>query len=67
MLTRAIDLVKTKIFDYICVTTDDLHVKKFVKKNVSLIINRPKKLSSNKISTQNVIKHACEYLKKLKN
>ena len=35
MLTRAIDLVKkTKIFDYICVTTDDLHVKKFVKKKM---------------------------------
>lgn len=68
MLTRAIDLVKkTKIFDYICVTTDDLHVKKICeKKNVSLIIDRPKKLSSNKISTQNVIKHACEYLKKIK-
>lgn len=66
MIERSIILAKkTKIFDKICITTDDIKVKKISKaNNVDFIIHRPKNLSGDKVSTISVIKHALKILEK---
>lgn len=57
--------LRTKLFDYVVVSTDSLKIKKISEKfGAKVFFLRPKKISNNKASTQEVIKHALNWFKK---
>ncbi len=57
--------LRTKLFDYVVVSTDSLKIKKISEKfGAKVFFLRPKKISNDKASTQEVIKHALNWFKK---
>jgi N-acylneuraminate cytidylyltransferase len=60
-------LIKSKIFDFIVVTSDSNRILKISKKfGANILIKRPKNLSDDNTSTKPVIVHAINYLKNKK-
>ena len=58
-------ILSTKLFDYVIVSTDSLKIKKIAKKyGAEVFFLRPKKISTDKAKTQDVIKHALYWFKK---
>ena len=58
------NLKKMKIFDKIILSTESKRIKNMAKKmNFNYIINRPKKLATDQVSTVKVITHAIKTLK----
>ena len=56
--------IKSKVFNYIAVSSDSSNILNIAKKNKKVIcINRPKKLSSDFAKTKDVILHALDCLK----
>ena len=56
--------LKTKLFDYVVVSTDSLKIKKISEKfGAKVFFLRPKKISDDKATTQEVIKHALKWFK----
>ena len=54
---------KSEIFDEIIVSTDSNKIKNICKKyGANIYFNRPKRLSSDKTTTMEIIKHAVKYL-----
>jgi pseudaminic acid cytidylyltransferase len=62
------NLLKSKLFDRIIVSTDSLRIKKIVNKfNIETPFLRPKNISDDKTSIQKVIIHAIHWLKRNEN
>ncbi len=58
-------VLSTKLFDYVIVSTDSIKIKKIAKKyGAEVFFLRPKKISTDKAKTQDVIKHALYWFKK---
>lgn len=56
--------LKTKLFDYVVVSTDSLKIKKISEEfGAKVFFLRPKKISNDKATTQEVIKHALKWFK----
>lgn len=58
-------ILKSKIFDKVIVSTDNLEISKIARKNgAEVLFKRPKKLSNDYATTQQVIIHSIKWLKK---